>query len=393
MKVNNQRLMELLAEVNQISSDGEGITRLAYTEQEQTALDWFIEKCRQYAIRTHRDAIGNVFGTIGPESGNGILIGSHLDSVRNGGEYDGALGVVAGLEVLITLAESGEPLERPVTVVAFRGEEANILGGTFGSRAFCGQIQFDDDFIQRLANTPFTLQQVKETAGTEHYSNYLELHIEQGKKLEASSTDIGIVHAIAGIKRLDVTVHGEAAHSGTMGMNERDDALISTAKILLEFERIVKTFGEPNVGTVGELAVHPNLANVVPGQVDFTLEIRGTDIKMMREIADRFSSYATVHHKVTINPNIEKAPSDLSEKLIATTKQVCKETGVDYQVMMSGANHDANSLAAVMDSGLIFIPCLHGISHNPKEYAAPSNIEKGANVLLGSVLKLAAELN
>src|SRR5690606_22607823 len=184
------RLMELLAEVNQISSDGEGITRLAYTEQEQTALDWFIEKCRQYAIRTHRDAIGNVFGTIGPESGNGILIGSHLDSVRNGGEYDGALGVVAGLEVLITLAESGEPLDRPVTVVAFRGEEANILGGTFGSRAFCEQSQYGDDVIQRLANTPFTLQQVKETAGTEHYSNYLELHIEQGKKLEASSTDI-----------------------------------------------------------------------------------------------------------------------------------------------------------------------------------------------------------
>lgn len=381
--------MEMLDKVNQITSESEGITRIAYTEQEQAALDWFIETCEQHSIRTYRDAIGNVFGTVGPESENGVLVGSHLDTVKNGGKYDGALGVVAGLEILITLAESDAPLKRPVTAVSFRGEEANILGGTFGSRAFCGNIQFDDDFIQRLKSTPFSLQQVEETAGAERYSDYLELHIEQGKKLEADGAPIGIVHAIAGIKRLDVTVHGEAAHSGTMGMGERDDALISTAKILLEFERIVKSYGEPNVGTVGELYVHPNLANVVPGRVDFTLEIRGTDIKAMREIADRFSAYASTNHRVTIKPNVEKHPSDLSEKIVATVKRVCKEAGMDYRVMMSGANHDANSLAAVMDSGLIFIPCLNGVSHNPKEYAKAADIEKGANVLLGSVLKLA----
>lgn len=381
--------MEMLNEVNCITSDGEGITRLAYTQQEKLALDWFIETCEKHSIRTHRDAIGNVFGTVGPESGKGILIGSHLDTVKNGGRYDGALGVVAGLEVLLTLSEKECEMEKPVTVVSFRGEEANLLGGTFGSRAFCGSIHFDDDFIKRLESTPFTPQQVKETAGAEQYSSFLELHIEQGKKLEAGGTDIGIVHSIAGIKRLDVTVHGEAAHSGTMGMGERDDALISTAKILLEFDRIVKEYGEPNVGTVGELYVHPNLPNVVPGEVNFTLEVRGTDMEMMRRITDRFSAYAHANHNVTIKPNIEKNPSELSKKLTATVEQVCQETGVDYCMMMSGANHDANSLAAVMDSGLIFIPCLNGVSHNPKEFAEAADIEKGANVLLGSVLNLA----
>ncbi|MFD1863011.1 hydantoinase/carbamoylase family amidase [Planococcus chinensis] len=216
----------------------------------------------------------------------------------------------------------------------------------------------------------------------------MELHIEQGKKLEAGGTDIGIVHSIAGIKRLDVTVHGEAAHSGTMGMGEQDDALISTAKILLEFDRIVKEHGEPNVGTVGELYVHPNLPNVVPGEVNFTLEVRGTDMEMMHRITERFSAYAHANHHVTIKPNIEKSPSELSKKLIDTVEQVCRETGVDYCMMMSGANHDANSLAAVLDSGLIFIPCLNGVSHNPKEFAEAADIENGTNVLLGSVLNL-----
>ncbi|MGK7379174.1 Zn-dependent hydrolase [Planococcus sp. 1R117A] len=388
MKINHQRLMDLLDELNQITSEGEGITRLAYTEQEQAALDWFVEKCEQHSIRTHRDAIGNVFGTIGPEAEKGILIGSHLDTVKNGGKYDGALGVVAGLEILITLLETGAQLEKPVTVVSFRGEEANILGGTFGSRAFCGTIEFDEDFIKRLKSTPFSLQQVKETIGAERYSNYLELHIEQGKKLENNGADIGVVHAIAGIKRLDVTVHGEAAHSGTMGMEERNDALISTAKILLEFERLVKAYGEPNVGTVGELYVHPNLPNVVPGRVDFTLEVRGTDLETMREIAERFSDYASTYHQVAIKPNVEKHPSDLSGKIVATVEQVCKEAGMGYRVMMSGANHDANSLAAVMDSGIIFIPCVNGVSHNPNECVEAADIEKGANVLLRSALSL-----
>lgn len=388
MEVNNQRLNEMLDEVNKITAEGEGITRLAYTEQEQAALDWFIEKCKKHSIKTHRDAIGNVFGTVGPESKKGILIGSHLDTVKNGGKYDGALGVIAGLELLITLKEGGVLLDQPVTVASFRGEEANVLGGTFGSRAFCGSIEFNEDFVQRLRNTPFDLQQVKDSIGVEQYSDYLELHIEQGKKLEANGVSIGIVHAIAGIKRLDVTVHGEAAHSGTMGMTERDDALISAARILLEFERIVKEFGDPNVGTVGEMYVHPNLANVVPGRVEFTLEVRGTDIETMREITDNFSNYATLNHRVTIKQNVEKLPSDLSGKIVACAEQVCKEANIDYRVMMSGANHDANSLAPLMDAGLIFIPCLDGVSHNPKEFAEAADIERGANVLLRTVLQL-----
>ncbi len=381
--------MEMLAEVNKITAGGEGVTRLAYTTQEEQALDWFIEKCEEHFIATYRDSMGNVFGTIGKnDEEKGILIGSHLDTVKEGGKYDGALGVVAGLEVLMTLKESGTRMNRPVTVVSFRGEEANVLGGTFGSRAFCDLIEFDEAFEEKLEGTPFTLGQIKGAVNYEAYSDYLELHIEQGKSLENSGTEIGVVDAIAGIKRLDVTVHGEAAHSGTMAMGERNDALTQTARLLLEFEKIVKKHGEPNVGTVGALSVHPNLANVVPGRVDFVLEVRGTDISTMRAMTEEFSDYANAHHEVTIKENVEKAPSNLSERIINSGEGACIALGLKHKVMMSGANHDANSLSNVMNSGLIFIPCLKGVSHNPKEYAAPEDIGNGANVLLGMVMEL-----
>lgn len=378
----------MLDEVNNISSGGEGITRLAYTEYEEAALEWFIKKCEAYSIKTHRDSIGNAFGTVGPTKGDGILIGSHLDTVKNGGRYDGALGVIAGLEVLITLIENDIKLERPVTVVSFRGEEANILGGTFGSRAFCELIDYNENFIRKLKNTPFNEKQVKDTAGYQYYKDYIELHIEQGKKLETNELNIGVVNAIAGIKRLDITVHGEAGHSGTIGMNERNDALTHTAKILLEFDRIVKDYGEPNIGTVGELYVEPNLPNVVPGKVNFILEVRGTKIDTIREITEQISTFADNNYQVTIKPDVEKHPASLSEKIINIAEEVCKESNINYQVMMSGANHDANSLSNVMDSGLLFIPCLNGISHNPKEFAEPSDMENGANILLGTTLKL-----
>ena len=391
MNINRQRLLSMLEEVNRISAEGEGVTRLAYTPEENAALDWFVETCDAHSIETRRDAMGNVFGTVGNSSGGGgILIGSHLDTVKEGGEYDGALGVVAGLEVLVALKENGERLDRPVTVVAFRGEEANILGGTFGSRAFCGLIGFDDAFMEKLEQTPFTEREIRESAGHEGYIDYLELHIEQGKSLENSGTEIGIVDAIAGIRRLDVTVYGEAAHSGTMAMGERDDALTHAAGLLLEFERIVNSFGAPYVGTVGTFSVHPNLANVVPGRVDFVLEVRGPDIEIMRRITGQFTEYAEAGHNVKISENVEKPPSALSDVIIEYGKSVCREAGIRYEVMMSGANHDANSLASVMNSGLIFIPCLNGVSHNPGEYAAPEDIVRGASVLLGTVMKLQA---
>ena len=173
-----------------------------------------------------------------------------------------------------------------------------------------------------------------------------------------------------------------------MGMTERNDALTHTAQILLEFEKIVKTYGAPNVGTVGELYVEPNLPNVVPGQVNFVLEVRGTDIQTMRSITDEISDYASTHHQVTVKENIEKHPSALSEMIVEKAEEVCKTNGVPYEVMMSGANHDANTLSGVMDSGLIFIPCLDGVSHNPKEHAEPEDIEKGANVLLATAMEL-----
>lgn len=387
MKINSKRLSNHLDEVNLITADGEGMTRPAFSELEDQAHAWFIKKSKEHGFRTRQDAFGNSFATIGPEDKKGILIGSHLDTVNDGGKYDGALGVVTALEAALTLLDGNVELTKPVTVVAFRAEEIGLIG----SSVFTDLIDRSEGFEDRLAAMNRTVATVDDSIGYEDYTDYVELHIEQGKHLETNNLNIGVVSSIASLNRMNVTVHGEAGHAGTIRMEERKDALMHTAKILTEFERIVKSYGHPNVGTVGQLTVFPASSNVIPGKVEFSVDLRGDDMDQLSKIKEEFRKYAEDNHTVDIIENPAKEPAHMSEKIMDYIKTSAEESDFTFEVMTSGANHDANPLSRRMNAGMIFIPSKDGISHNPAEFSSTEDIEAGAEVMLGTVKKLLAE--
>ena len=387
MKINFKRLSNHLDEVNLITADGEGMTRPAFSELEDQAHAWFIKKSKEHGFRTRQDAFGNSFATIGPEDKKGILIGSHLDTVNDGGKYDGALGVVTALEAALTLLDGNVELTKPVTVVAFRAEEIGLIG----SSVFTDLIDRSEGFEDRLAAMNRTVATVDDSIGYEDYTDYVELHIEQGKHLETNNLNIGVVSSIASLNRMNVTVHGEAGHAGTIRMEERKDALMHTAKILTEFERIVKSYGHPNVGTVGQLTVFPASSNVIPGKVEFSVDLRGDDMDQLSKIKEEFRKYAEDNHTVDIIENPAKEPAHMSEKIMDYIKTSAEESDFTFEVMTSGANHDANPLSRRMNAGMIFIPSKDGISHNPAEFSSTEDIEAGAEVMLGTVKKLLAE--
>lgn len=387
MQINLNRMLEMLNEVNQITDEGEGMTRSAFSSFEDQAHEWFADKCKEYEIKSRQDSFGNSFATIGPSEGKGLLIGSHLDTVNNGGKYDGALGVVTALEVAITLLENDVDLDQPVTVVAFRAEEIGLVG----SSMFTGLSDKSGDFEERMARFGRTVEEAENAVGYQDYTDYLELHIEQGPHLENNNLDIGIVNSIASMHQLDVTVYGAAGHAGTNSMSDRDDALMHASKLLVEFERIVKSHGSTFVGTAGKLEVSPNSSNVIPGKVEFTIEARGDDREKVSGLLDSFIEYAENHFKTDITKSIDKDPAHMSDKVINHIKAACDERGKGYDVMMSGANHDANPLSRRMNAGMIFIPSKDGISHNPDEFSSEEDIEAGAQVMLGTVERLLEE--
>lgn len=387
MKINSKRLLNHLDEVNMITADGDGMTRPAFSDLEDQAHEWFINKCKELNLKTRQDAFGNSFASIGPEDKKGILIGSHLDTVNNGGEYDGALGVVTALEVVLTLLDENVELSKPVTVVAFRAEEIGLIG----SSVFTDLIDRSEGFEDRLAEMNRTVATVDDAIGYKDYTDYVELHIEQGKNLESNNLDIGVVSSIASLNRMNITVHGEAGHAGTIGMEERNDALMHTAKILTEFETIVKSFGPPNVGTVGELEVFPSSSNVIPGKVEFSVDLRGDNLDQLNDIKEQFKQYMNDNFSVDIKENPDKEPAHMSQKIMDHITESCEAADASHTVMTSGANHDANPLSRRMDAGMIFIPSKNGISHNPAEFSSNEDIEKGAQVMLGTVQKLLDE--
>ena len=370
-----------------ITADGEGMTRPAFSGFEDQAHDWFINKCKELNLKTRQDAFGNSFATIGPEDGKRVLIGSHLDTVNNGGKYDGALGVVTALEVALTLLDENIELSKPVTVVAFRAEEIGLIG----SSVFTDLIDRSEGFEERLSAMNRTVATVDDSIGHEDYTDYVELHIEQGRNLETNNLDIGVVSSIASLNRMNITVHGVAGHAGTIGMEERNDALMDTAKILTEFEKIVKSFVPPNVGTVGELEVFPSSSNVIPGKVEFSVDLRGDNMDQLNDIKKQFKQYMNDNFSVEIKEKPDKEPAHMSEKIMEYITASCEAAGVTHTLMTSGANHDANPLSRRMNAGMIFIPSRDGISHNPAEFSSDEDIEKGAQVMLGTVQKLLEE--
>jgi N-carbamoyl-L-amino-acid hydrolase len=401
VSVNGARLNEHLTALSEFGKNPQGgVSRVAYSEADRQGREYVMGLMRAAELDVSIDAAGNLVGRRAGSDNNlkPILFGSHIDSVPEGGNFDGDVGSLGAIEVAQTLAENKMTTRHPLEVIIFQNEE----GGLIGSEAVVGQLsekEFDlvnksgktvRDGIKFIGGDISKLATVKREKGS--IAAYLELHIEQGGTLEAERVDIGVVEGIVGINWWDVTIEGFANHAGTTAMNNRQDALLAAAKFIETVNRVATSVPGRQVGTVGRIQAMPGAPNVIPGKVVCSLELRDLDaakIQMLyqkiRVEADQIakSSRVTFNFK-ELNTNIP-APTD--PRIRAIIDQSAKELGLTTKQMPSGAGHDAQDMARIGPVGMIFIPSIGGISHSPKEFSRPQDIENGANVLLGAVMK------
>ena len=373
------------------STGNGGVTRLGYTEQEDRMHDMLARLGGELSCTVETDEVGNT-SVMNSQDANYYLIGSHLDSVIEGGRYDGVAGIIAGLMVLKWAREEG--LALPIRVGAFRCEESSNFGCcTIGSGLITKEI-YKQDIGGLVSKEGEMLESIfKERGLSLHPSKiagmreYLELHIEQGKVLEESGTPIGIVQTIAGPRRFKLYLRGMAEHSGATPMCMRNDAMCAAAEIILELERIGnKEAVYQSVATVGVVNNYPNALNVIPGEVELGVDIRGIESasldrmeKSMRELAGRICEKRGIEYLEEKTSDIP--PIDMSARVQTGLEQAARRLGTGSRKMISGAGHDAMSFAGICDTGMVFIPCMKGVSHNRTEFASIFHICEGARVI------------
>jgi allantoate deiminase len=386
-----------------------GITRLSFSREERQAKDLVMTFMREAELSIREDEAGNVIGRKEGRIKDApvILIGSHLDSVPNGGKFDCPLGVIAGIEVLQTMNEQGIVTENPIEVIAFTDEEGTRFGfGMIGSRAIAGTLTPEE--LEHTDDNGISIAKAMKEAGFDpnNISNaakekgsvkaYLELHIEQGKVLENENLSVGIVSGIAGPLWTKWTLRGEAAHAGSTPMHIRKDPLVAAAKIIEIMEDEVKKYKNA-VGTVGKISVKPGGVNVIPGQVEFTLDLRDIDENVRNEIEQNIAAKAKKicqdrGIKLVIEDLQRVPPAPCSTEIQEIMRNSCEELGIDTMTLPSGAGHDGMQLIDLCPIGMIFVRSKNGISHNPEEWSSKEDCTKGTQVLYHSVLKLAGKV-
>lgn len=390
------------------ASPGGGINRLAFTAEEREAHSYVAARMREAGLTVRGDAIGNTFGCRpgGREGLPAIVLGSHLDSIYEGGQFDGTVGVVGALEAVRALNEQNIATLHPIIAVAFAAEEGARFGASnLGSRALVGDLPQEE--LRRLhdgngTSVAVAIQQLgfplKEIPtcrwDSRQVGAFVELHIEQSAGLETLRKPVGIVDAIGAATRLRINLIGRPDHSGATSMSLRRDALAAAAEIVLNVERIAReTAGRNTVATVGKLNVKPGVITVVPGEVEMDIDIRDIDADM-KDIAT--SAMEAMVHEVArrrgIQERIELLTHQLPSTLAMWTREairgVCQEMGVDYRVLPSGAGHDARVMADLAPAAMILVRNKSGISHSPAEWVEMSDIVLGVQVLTNTVLKL-----
>lgn len=406
-RVNGERLNRLMREQAEFGKTAAGgVSRLAYSKEDLAVRAYVMDQMRQAGLQVTIDAGGNILGRRDgtDESLPPILFGSHVDSVPDGGAYDGNVGSFSALEVAWTISERGIATRHPIEVVVFQNEE----GGLYGSEAMAGSITPEElagvslsgktiaEGIEILGGDPTNLEAARRGKGD--IAAYLELHIEQGGLLEAAGIQIGVVEGIVGISQWDVTVEGFANHAGTTPMDQRKDALLAAARFIQAVNRVVTGVPGRQVGTVGQIEVWPGAPNVIPGRVELSLELRDLDRSKIAAL------YETIHAEgeriaqasgtrfAFVDRRLGIVPQPTDETVQRVIDRAADELGLSHQRMPSGAGHDAQSLAPIAPIGMIFIPSAGGISHSPREFSRPEDIVNGANVLLNAVLALDEEL-
>jgi N-carbamoyl-L-amino-acid hydrolase len=411
IKVSSSRLDSRLRALARFGAlPGGGVSRSAWSPPHEEARAWLVAELRGAGLEAWTDPAANTFGALGAPGFDTahpvVLTGSHIDTVPEGGILDGALGVLAGLECLQTVKEAGLRLTRPLAVAAWSDEEGRY-GSLFGSRAFTGGLDVARipelaavdgerlvDAMKRAGFDALNAPRARAPAGA--VAAYVELHIEQGARLEEGGLAIGVVDRIVGVRRSRIVFTGQADHAGTTPMPRRRDAFLAAADFALQARELVVTRGSRlSVANIGVATVHPGASNIVPGRSELVHEMRDPDPDVLERLA---GEVATLARKVAdargvavdMRPTSATTPTPCSPRVMAAVETACASLKLKAERLYSAAGHDAQNLARVTDAGMIFIPSKGGRSHRVDEASDAADIERGANVLLHTLIALAA---
>lgn len=402
LSVDGGRLLSRLEELARIGAiDGGGCARLALTDEDRRGRNLVVAWMHELELDVSIDGVGNVVGTWDVGEGAPVMTGSHVDTVRTGGRYDGNLGVLAGLEVIETLKGRGVTPARPLAVAFFTNEEgARFQPDMLGSLVFAGGLALEEALDVRSIDGA-RLGDELETIG---YAGpvpcpglaphaFVELHIEQGPILEAEGFRIGAVSGVQGISWQELTIEGQANHAGTTPMGLRHDPLLVAGSIAVFARKLALELGDHQVATVGRVEIHPNLVNVVASQVKMTVDLRNTDEERLEEAERRLAAFAaeagtTEGVTVTSRRLARFDPVEFDAGVVDLVEATALSLGLSVRRLPSGAGHDAQMLARRCPTGMVFVPSAKGISHNPAEHTDPADLAAGADVLLHVMLSL-----
>ena len=405
--INKERLKSDIETLAAIGRESDlGIYRMAFSPGDMAGRAWFKQQLNDAGLDVYEDGAANIHGRLNwSESTASVMTGSHLDTVPGAGHLDGALGVLSGLECLRRIKEEKIPLQRPLEVVAFSDEEGRF-GGMLGSQAMTGRLT-PESIHKSIDLNGVPLTEAMQTCGytamdalharrePDSIHAYVELHIEQGPILDQMGFSVGVVDAIAGLFKWDVSLIGTANHAGTTPMHLRNDAFAGLSEFHTQIPRLLDENGsERSVATIGRVSLSPGAANVVPGRVDFSLEVRDTEQRVLDDLQGacrRALSAIARRRNLMFEFKVlsELAPVKCSTSLVEQIRQVSETLKIPSLRMASGAAHDAQMLAGLTQTAMVFVPSKDGRSHSAAEWTDMRDIERGANVLLNTLIHLA----
>jgi len=407
LKVNFERLKNNILSLSEIGkSEDRGIYRMAFTDADMQARKWLMDRIEKAGMEPSMDGAANVFGKLNcRDEITSVMVGSHLDTVPAGGHLDGALGVMVALECLTRIREDNLQTDYGLEMVAFSDEEGRF-GGPFGSLALCGELIPDKIFtaadldnvlladeMKRHGLDPMEALHARRNPDSIHA--FLELHIEQGPVLDRKGYQIGVVEDITGLFKWVIRLIGEPDHAGTTPMDMRRDALMGLAEFIGEIPRIIEENGsDGSVATVGKVALSPGIANTIPGQVEFSLDVRDTSQEILDELGDAIRRALSAigrrrslmfEFDIISEVNPVKCDKEISSKIANRAENMT----INFHRMPSGAVHDTQIMSSLTRVGMIFVPSKDGRSHSPAEWTHWEDIETGANLMLNSLLDIA----
>ncbi|RAI00245.1 Zn-dependent hydrolase [Acuticoccus sediminis] len=405
LTINPERLWDTLMDTARFGATPKGgVKRLTLSDEDKLVREWFTSACEAAGLTVAVDQMGNMFATRPGANPDAlpIAVGSHLDTQPAGGKFDGILGVLGGLEAIRTLNDAGYETSRPITLINWTNEEgARYAPAMSGSGVYSGEIGYDDmmarpdrdgirfgDELKRIGYAG------AETVGARRFAAFVELHIEQGPILEAEGKTIGVVEGGQGIYWFDGTVTGRDSHAGTTPMTHRRDAMMALAEAALAVEAIALENAPAAVGTMGEVAVLPGSRNTIPGLATFLGELRHPDGGTLTAMAEALDArIAEINARrspveIVLTRKWRKDPVAFDKRIVDAVRGAAEKHGYSNRPMISGAGHDAYYVADTCPTGMIFIPCWEGISHNEEESATQSDCAAGTQVILDTLLKL-----